>query len=415
MNLLFIHQNMPGQYREVVQVLGARGEHTIVFLTQRRTPPECPGVRTVRYAPHHRPAKDAYGLSKVWEEAAGVGYGAALAARRLEQEDGFRPDIIIGHTGWGEMLFLKKIWPDVPILGFFEYFYNETGASIGFDPEEPVTETTPFLLEARNAVPYANLHVVDRGIAPTEWQRDRFPAGFHDKLHVLHDGIRTDRLTPDPDVRVRLGRLDRDLTRDDEVVTYVARNMERMRGFHQFMRALPRILDARPNARVIAIGGTDVSYGASSRHPGGLRGEMEAEVGHLIDWERVHFVGQVPYREFCRILQLSRCHIYLTMPFVLSWSMMEAMSMEATVVAADVDPVREILTHGKTGLLVDFFDPAALAAQVVDVLENPEQYAELGPAARAHIIDKYDFKTHALPGLIGHMNALLPADKQIDL
>ncbi|WP_050931597.1 glycosyltransferase family 4 protein [Aestuariivita boseongensis] len=414
MRFLFVHQNMPGQYREVIQWLGASGDHQIVFLTQRKECPSFPGVKTVRYSPHHKAANDTYGLSKVWENATGAGFGAAMAAEKLK-EAGFSPDIIIGHTGWGEMLFLKQVWPDVPVLGLFEYFYRASGGSVGFDPEEPMNDHAPFLLEARNAVPYAALHQVDRGIVPTIWQRDRFPDSFHDKLHVLHDGIRTDKLMPDPDVRVRLGRLDRDLTREDEIVTYVARNMERTRGFHQFMRALPRILEARPNARVIAIGGNDTSYGQSSKHPGGLRGEMEEEVGHLIDWSRVHFVGRVPYAQFCRILQLSRCHIYLTMPFVLSWSLMEAMAMEATIVTSDVAPVREVVEHGKTGLLVDFFDPAALADQVAQVLEAPSDFSHLGVAARAHVVDRYDFLTKSLPGLIDHINALVPAGKALSL
>ena len=413
MNLLFVHQNMPGQYREFVQWLAAKGEHQIVFLTQRRDVPEIPGVTVVRYAPHHKPGNDAYGLSKIWEEASGVGFGAALAARKHARETGFEPDIVIGHTGWGELLFFRQVWPDVPILGLFEYFYRATGGSVGFDPEEPLNEHTPFLLEARNTVPYASLHGVSRGIVPTKWQRDRFPEAFHDKLHVLHDGIRTDRLGANPKASVRLGRMDHDLTRDDEIVTYMARNMERTRGFHQFMRAIPKIQAARPNARIIAIGGNEASYGRASTHPGGLRGEMEEEVGHLIDWDRVHFVGRVPYSEFCRIIQISRCHIYLTMPFVLSWSTMEAMAMEATIVSSDVAPVREVITHGETGLLVDFFDPAALAQQVCDVLERPEAYAHLGPAARQHIVKNYDFLTQSLPQLIDQINALVPPDKAI--
>jgi len=414
-NFLFVHQNMPGQYREVVQWLGAQGHHRIIFLTQRKECPKIPGVDVVRYAAHHVAKKDAYGLSKVWETATGAGFGAAEAAQKLKDETGFQPDIIVGHTGWGELLFLKKIWPDVPILGLFEYFYNAAGGSVGFDPEEPMSPHTPFLLEARNAVPYAALHHVDRGIVPTHWQFERFPDGFHEKLHVLHDGIRTDLLTPDPAAKIKLGRMEHDLTREDEIVTYVARNMERTRGFHQFMRALPKILDSRPNARVIAIGGNDTSYGQSSKHPGGLRGEMEEEVGHLIDWERVHFVGRVPYSEFRRILQISRCHIYLTMPFVLSWSLLEAMSMEATVIASDVAPVREVITHGKTGTLVDFFDPGALAERVVDVLENPSNYAHLGPAARTHVVDRYDFLTKSLPAFVDHINALLPQDNKLSV
>lgn len=415
MNILFVHQNMPGQYREMIHWLIAQGGHTLVFLTQRKDAPKIEGMATRIYETHRRPAQDAYGLSKVWEEAAGAGFAAAMAARQLEQDEGFRPDLILGHTGWGELTFFKEIWPDVPILGFFEYYYRAKGGPVGFDPEDPVSNHAPFLLQARNAVPCMNIQTVDLGTTPTHWQRDTFPVGFHDKLYVCHDGIRTDRLRPNPKVRIGLGRLGRELTREDEVFTYVARNMEHTRGFHIFMRALPRILKARPRARVLIIGGNDVSYGRKSDHPGGLRGEMEQEVGADLDWDRVHFLGRVPYSKFCDVVQISRCHIYLTMPFVLSWSLLEAMSMQATIVASDVAPVREAMVHGQTGLLVDFFRPDALADQVTQVLNDPDAYAHLGQAARAHVVDRYDFLTTCLPEHIRRMNSLVPATQQISV
>jgi len=413
MNFLFVHQNMPGQYRELVQWLAQAGGHRIYFLTQRRDAPQIPGVETRIYRPHHRPDGKAYGLSKVWEEAAGSGFGAVTAAQQIEAKEGFRPDIIIGHVGWGELTFFKQLWPDVPIIGYFEYYYNMTGGMVGFDPEEPISEHAPYLNHARNLVPLANIETVDLGHCPTYWQRDRFPKSFHDKIYVCHDGIRTDKLLPDPKVSLRLGRLARPVTRDDEIITYVARNLEKARGFHIMMQALPRILRERPNARIVIVGGNDVSYGKQSDHPGGLRGEMAAKVGQEVDWDRVHFVGKVPYPEFQKLVQISRCHIYLTMPFVLSWSLLEAMSMGATIVAADVAPVREALKHGETGMLVDFFDPDALAAQVVDVVARPEAHAHLGPAARAHVVENYDFLTRCLPEHIRQINALVPEDKRI--
>lgn len=415
MNILFVHQNMPGQYRELVVWLAEQGGNTVYFLTQRKNAPKIKGVQTRVYSPHRRPAKEAYGLSRVWEEAAGMGFGAVQAAENIEREEGFKPDIIVGHVGWGELTFFKQLWPDVPIVGFFEYYYMLHGGPVNFDPEEPANEYTAYLLQARNAVPNANLTTVDRGLSPTRWQRDCFPQEFHDKIYVCHDGIRTDRLLPDASATLTLGRLDHPISKEDEIVTYMARNLERMRGFHQFMRALPLILEARPKARVLVIGGNEVSYGSKSQAPGGLRGEMEAEVGDRVDWSRVHFLGQVPFESYQKIIQLSRCHIYLTMPFVLSWSLLEAMSMQATIVAADVAPVREAMTHGETGLLVDFFDPDAIAAQVVDVLGRPEDFAYLGVAARQHVVAEYDFLTKCLPRHIEEMNALVPEEKRIAL
>tara|TARA_R110000796_G_scaffold10752_8_gene35988 strand:+ start:598 stop:1848 length:1251 start_codon:yes stop_codon:yes gene_type:complete len=415
MKIMFVHQNMPGQYRELVQWLAGTGDHQIYFLTQRKAAPSFEGVQTRVYEPHHKPADNAYGLSKNWEESTGNGLGAARAARQIEQTEGFKPDIVIGHVGWGELTFFKEIWKDVPIIGLFEYYYSATGGPVGFDPAEPVSENTPFLLHARNAVPLANIETVDMGLSPTFWQRDRFPQSFHRKLYVCHDGIRTDQLKPDPKVRLKLGRLKHDLTRADEIVTFVSRNLERTRGFHIFMRALPRILKERPNARVLILGGNETSYGGKSKHPGGLRAEMEAEVGKDVDWRRVHFLGKLPYDDYQKVVQISRCHLYLTMPFVLSWSFLEAMAMEATIVASDVAPVREAITHGKTGLLVDFFNPDAFAEQVIEVLQDPEKYQRFGPEARKHVVQHYDFLTKCLPEHVAQINALVPVDKRISL
>ena len=414
MKFLFVHQNMPGQYRELVKWLAAKKQHDIVFLTQRKKPPSFDGVKTVIYKPHHVAAEDVYGLVQIWENAAGNGFGAAQAAEKL-RDAGFTPDIIIGHVGWGELTFIKEVYPNVPVIGFFEYFYRNKGGPVGFDPDKPPSAHSPYLMASHNTVPLVNIEVVDLGHCPTYWQRDRFPKIFHDRVYVCHDGIRTDNIKPNPDAEVALGRLDKPITCDDEIVTYMARNLEATRGFEQFMRALPKIQAARPNARFLIIGGNGTSYGRKSKHPGGFRGQMEAEIGDQVDWEKVHFLGQVPFEDYQNIIQVSSCHIYLTMPFVMSWSLLEAMSMQATVVASDVDSVREAVTHGETGILVDFFDSDALAAQVTDVLANHADYAHIGPNARKHVIATYDFMTVCLPEHLKQINALVPKKKRISL
>lgn len=409
MKLLFVHQNMPGQYRELVQWLAAQGDHEIVFLTQREKAPDFAGVRTVRYKTHRKAANGAYGLSKNWETAAGNGFGAVTALREIVS-GGFIPDIVIGHVGWGEMSFFREVLPKTPMIGFFEYFYSVRGGPVGFDPNDVVSDHAPYIMHGNNVVPLVNIEVVDVAHSPTWWQRNRFPPSFHEKIYVCHDGIRTDKLLPDPKASVSLGRIGRPLTASDEVVTFMARNLETTRGFHQFMRALPLIQKARPNARILVIGGNEASYGGKSKHPGGLRGQMEAEVGHMLDWDRLHFLGQVPYANYQQIIQISTCHIYLTMPFVVSWSLLESMSMKATIVASDVAPVREVMEHGKTGLLVDFFDHEALAAQVAEVLECPGDFSHIGAAARQHVVENYDFLSVCLPEHIRQINALVPKD-----
>jgi hypothetical protein len=258
MNILLVHQNFPGQYRELFRWLIAQRAHKTVFLTQRTDVGAVEGAEIVVYKTHHKAAKDAYALSTYWEDCVGNGYGAAKACETL-RDDGFRPDIILGHVGWGELTFVKQVWPDVPVIGLFEYFFLASGGSVGFDPEFPAGDQAPYTMHARNAVNFANIETVDLGYSPTRWQRDTFPQSFHHKLYVCHDGIRTDLLRPDAEVSIALGRMDRPLSRQDEVVTYVARNLEPVRGFHVFMRALPDILGARPQARP--------SLSAETAHP----------------------------------------------------------------------------------------------------------------------------------------------------
>ena len=412
MNILFVHQNFPGQYRELLQWLVRQGGHDIVFLTQRRGVAPIAGTRLVTYQPHHKPTDTAYGPTKYWEECVGNGLGAGFAAQNLAAQ-GFVPDVILGHVGWGELTFLKQVWPHVPILGFFEYFFLAKGGSVGFDPEFPAGPHMDFIMHARNAVNFTNIQTVDLGQSPTWFQRNTYPESFHSKIYVTHDGIRTDRLLPNAGATVPLQRLGRSVSREDEVFTYMARNMEPTRGFHKFIRALPKILDARPKARAIIIGGNDVSYGKASDAPGGYRAQMEREIGNSVDWDRVHFLGKVPYAAYQQIIQISRCHVYLTVPFVLSWSSMEAMSMGATIVASDTAPVREVMRHGETAMLVDFHDHNALAQQVIDVLSAPGDFAHLGQAARAHMVETYDFTTKCLPEHIARINSLVPKARAI--
>ena len=244
-----------------------------------------------------------------------------------------------------------------------------------------------------------HLPLCDMGISPTRFQAGTYPAAYRDRISVIHDGIDTDHVRPDPYVRFDLpdGRV---LTRNDEVITFVNRNLEPYRGYHIFMRALPALLKNRPDARVLIIGGDEVSYGA--KPPKGQTwkqvfiDEVRASIPDA-DWQRVHFLGRIPYERFVLLLQVTRVHVYLTYPFVLSWSLFEAMSAGAAIVASDTGPVREAITHGQTGMLVDFFDGVALVEQVCALLEDAGLRDGLGQAARAHVQAGYDLRNICLP------------------
>lgn len=411
MNFLFVHQNFPGQYVHLARHLAAEGGHRIVALTQRREP-MFPGIEKIVYQPARPPLRNGHHYLRGVES--GVLNGQAVARAALElQKSGFVPDVMFGHNGWGEIWYLKEVFPTAPLIGFFEFFYHATGADVGFDPADPVNFDTGPRIRTKNIGNLLGLEASDLGQCPTQWQYSRYPERFRSMLRVVHDGIDTDLVRPDPEASLSLplgpGGQRVSLRGSDEIVTYVARNLEPYRGFPSFMRALPEILRRRPAARVLIVGGDDVSYG--SRLPPGRshRETMLKELGDAIDPARVHFLGKVPYPTFLRILQISSVHVYLTYPFVLSWSMLEAMAAGCLVVGSRTAPVEEVIVDGENGLLVDFFDHADIAARVVAALDDPGAFASLRENARRTVVDRYDLQRICMPAQMKLIDEVRPA------
>lgn len=395
MKILFIHQNFPGQYLHLARHLGTQPGNEVVFITQR-TDATLPGVKNIVYKPHRGVTQKQHHY--LIDTEAGLLNAQAVARVALDlKQAGFIPDVMLGHNGWGETWYLKDVYPDVPLIGYFEFFYRFRGADVGFDPAEPDIFDTAPRIRTKNLGNLLGLDAADMGQMPTQWQRSLYPKEYQHKLYVTHEGIDTDLVKPDPNARLSLPS-GIELTRDDEVVTYVARNLEPYRGFPEFMRSLPAILEQRPNAQVLIVGGDEVSYG--HRLPDGQthKQRMLAELGSSLDLKRVHFLGKLPYPVFLKILQVSRVHVYLTFPFVLSWSMMEAMSAGCIVVGSKTTPVEEMIRDDENGLLVDFFSTAKISERVVEVLAaGRDGFAGIRQNARRTIVEKYDLKTICLP------------------
>lgn len=411
MNILFVHQNFPGQFKHLAPAMARQG-HRVVALHINACQP-MPGVALVRYAVAGRPSQGTHRWMADLEVKTLRGQAAWEAAQKL-CEQGFVPDVIVAHPGWGESLFLQQVWPQARLGIYCEFFYRADGADTGFDPEFGKPEAdNACRLQMKNANYELHFGRAHAGIAPTHWQASLFPEPFASRIAVIHDGIHTDLIKPDPHASIRVQTTQGvvQVSKSDEVITFVNRNLEPYRGYHQFMRALPAILKARPNARVVIIGGNEVSYGAAP--PPGADGQAQTwreiflnEVKAELDLSRVHFVGKVPYADFLRVLQVSTVHVYLTYPFVLSWSLLEAMSAGCAIVASDTAPVREAIRHGETGQLVDFFNPSALAQQVIALCDDPAERTRLSAQARAFAAEHYDLETRCLPGQIEWVHSI---------
>jgi glycosyltransferase involved in cell wall biosynthesis len=396
MRILFVHQNFPGQYLHLARHLGSIPGNEVVFITQRKDGVTLPGVRNIVYQPHRAVMKDQHHYLVDTEMGTLNAQAVARVALGLK-ESGFVPDVMVGHNGWGEIWYLKDVFPNTPLIGYFEFFYRYRGADVGFAPEEPEIFDTAPRIRTKNLGNLLALDTVDLGQTATHWQKSLYPEMYHSKLHVVHEGVDTQIVAPDPNARFKLPS-GVELSRDDEVLTYVARNLEPYRGFPQFMRSLPTILKERPNAQVLIVGGDEVSYG--HRLPPGQthRQLMLNELGSSLDMKRVHFLGKLPYSVYLKVLQLSRVHVYLTYPFVLSWSFMEAMSAGCLMVGSRTTPVEEVIRHGENGWLVDFFKPEEIAECVVEGLAaGKDGHVELRQNARRTMVENYDLRSVCLP------------------
>jgi glycosyltransferase involved in cell wall biosynthesis len=406
MKILLIHQNFPGQFLHLAPALAARG-HEVLALTDKNNTRTAP-VPVMRY--DHQGQKVDPGqcrLGRNYTQMSDRGVTVARACLRWRTDKGYIPDVIFGHSGWGETLFLKEVWPEAKLLVYAEFYYKGRGADVGFDPEfSPQTFDQVLIAQGRTAHLGQSLLHADAGLSPTEWQASTYPPALRRNIEVIFDGVETDRLKPDPTAAVTLpnGRV---IRAGDEVLTFVNRNLEPYRGYHTFMRALPDVMAARPEAQVVIVGGDDVSYGQPPKE-GKWKEIFLSEVRDRLDMSRVHFMGKVPYATFVSLMQISRAHAYLTYPFVLSWSMMESMGAGALVVGSDTAPVREVIRHGENGLLVDFFDVPAWSRTLTEALAHPERFTALRQAARQTVLDRYDLKSVCLPRTVDWVESFGP-------
>lgn len=380
MKILFLHRNFPAQFRHIAMHLARDKNNQVLYMTNRKDTPDLPGIKKILYGLHRTPKPETHHYLRFAEESVLHGQGALRTALQLRQQ-GFVPDVIVGHS-WGPISFLKEVYPEVPLIAHVEWFYNSKNSDVDFVSEQDID--TRAKMRFKNSHLLVDLYTCDRVITPTKWQLRQIPPEFHAKSTVIHEGVDTDYFKPDEKAEFQ------GFTRKDEVITYATRGMEPYRGFPQFMEAASEILKQRPNAHIFIAGDDRVCYGA--KLPDNKTFKQLMLEKHQYDMDRLHFTGSLPYGEYLKLLQISSAHVYLTYPFVLSWSMLEAMACKCLVLASSTQPVLEVIKDGENGILFDFFNPGQIVEKLNHVLDNKGSYTQITLNARQTIVENYDLK-----------------------
>ena len=414
MKFIFIHQNFPAQYVHLAPKLVSLGHHCIAIGSRHIK--ESKSITTIKYS-INLPEERGYKNLHPWilDINSKCLRAEAVAKKLLKiKKQGFIPDLIIGHSGWGELIAVKDIFPNTPVLNYFEFIYQINGADTNFDAEFLQKDWFEDVkIRIKRYPPLMTLHDMDHAIAPTKWQASTAPEIYSKKISIIHEGIDTNKIKANKDAFLYLKKADLKFTSKDKIITYVARNLEPYRGFHIFMRMLPILQQLNPNCHVIIVGGDSVSYGNPPSTGSTWRSQLLEELHGNLDLSKIHFVGYVPHQTLHNLFQVSSCHIYLTYPFILSWSLLEAMSCEAIVVGSDTEPLREVIVDNENGFLIDFFDYTALAYKISEILKNKDEYEFIKKNARRTIIENYDLQNICLPKQLKLITSLIKNKKLI--
>lgn len=389
MIILFLHRDFPAQFRYLATELAKDAQNTVLFITSNTTI-QIPGVKKFIYKVQREASKNCHKYLKSFEDCVLHGQAAADVALALKKE-GLVPDVIYGHS-WGLPMFMKEIFPNVPLLGYFEWFGRTENSVFDFNGKI-LTQSEKEEIKCNNSHVLLDLYNCDGGVSPTVWQKNHFPTEFHNKIKLLHDGVDTDICKPDENAKFYIKDGDLTLTAKDEVITYATRGMEPYRGFPEFMEAAAKILRKRPNAHVIIAGEDIVCY--SPKPTSGTYKQFMLQKLNM-DMNRVHFVGTLAFEEYIKLLQISSAHIYLTYPFILSWSILDAMACECCIIGSKTAPVEEVLKDNYNGLLVDFPDVYQLTKRIEYALElkihNKNEMKEIRQNARKTVVENYALK-----------------------
>jgi len=387
MHILFVHRNFPAQFGHIAAALVATGDYRCTFISEKQAG-RIEGIRKLRYAVRGGATETTHPCGVMLEN--GLWHAEAVYSALKAHAD-VKPDVVVGHSGLGSTFLLPELY-DCPIVNYFEYYYHPHGTDVGARKEFPPDEFAYLRARVRNAMLLLDLQTCDAGYSPTAWQRELFPTEYRDKIEQIHDGIDTEYWRRREQPRAIAGK---PVPEGTKIVTYVSRGLESMRGFDIFMRVAKRICEQRSDVIFVVVGSDRVCYGNDLQHipEKSFREHVLANGDYPLD--RILFPGRVPADHLVRLFSLSDLHIYLTVPFVLSWSVLNAMSASCVVLGSDTAPVREAIRDEENGLLAPFDDVEALVERANRVLDDPQEHrATLGAAARRTIEERFSMRVH---------------------
>lgn len=392
MHVLFVHQNFPAQFGHVADYLARHHGYRCTFVSEKPAG-RVGAIERIPYRPAGGATRQNHYCSRTFENAI---WHTHAVYEALKARPDIQPDLVVGHSGFGSTLFLRELY-GCPIINYFEYFYRPSGSDMDFRPDFPSRELDRLRARARNAMLLLDLENCDLGYSPTCWQRDRLPRLFHDKVRVIFDGVDTSLWRPRPGLPRRVGG--RTFPDDVRLVTYATRGMESMRGFDIFMRMAKKLCERRADVLFLIAGEDRVCYGGDDKVTGTRSFKEWVLAQDTYDLSRFVFLGLLPPAELAQLFALTDLHVYLTVPFVLSWSLLNALACGATVLASDTAPVREMIAQGRNGLLVDFFDVDGFAETAQRVLDAPAEYRALGAAGVEMVRSRYSLDV-CLPQMV---------------
>lgn len=395
MKFCFIHPVFGSQFYPLAAHLAEQPEHEVLFLCSADHGKE--GMRNLGrdFAPTPRMQVQTFNyhsgrkhhadplLQRILDES----YQGMEVFRTLRamKKQGYAPDFILCHNYWGAALYLKDIYPEVPKIVYSEYHSTPEHVAACLKPGAKLPDSNKLYLRTGQANSLISLDAADVILTPTEFQKSTHPAYLHSKIKVIHDGIDTDFFAPNHEVQA-IGIAGRKIAKPEhKIITYVSRNFESYRGFESFVKAAA-IVQQQCHEAVFLVGGGTGGGGYGGQCGPDYVKSVLADTPEL-DLRRFLFMGVLNHADYQQLLQLSDVHVYLTVPFVLSWSLLEAMATGCTIVASDTAPVKEVIKDGKNGLLADLYAPEAIAEQIVKAIQKPNP--KLGEQARKTIEKHY--------------------------